>query len=416
MTSPRHRKTDSDAGKSTKTISTKTTTPKMTRLYLIILISLFASFSFAQKKEISAARDQLKSGKNLDAAENSMLKLLENPDNKNNVRIYRILNSAIQKQYEQLNEKIYLKQSVDSVAFFKTLQRAFNYAYLTDSIVPQERKNYQSFLQKYLPNLYAGGIYLFGKEKFADAYKLLDTYIESKEHPLFVDNATKLKSMNIAAYRALCCGYRLNDFEKTVKHKNLALSFKPGKIVAMKYLAETYLRTDSAYNDYVTILEAGFKDFPCEEYFYTHLIRHHMNEHEMEQSLNVANKAIYRCPDNHLYRYTKAHILLNMERYKDCIEAADSTIAISTEIADCYYIAGIANVYLAESLQDKAVKNKGVKQQMQTYYKNALPYFEEYRKREPNRKDKWGSPLYTIYLNLNKGKEFEEISKLLKKK
>ena len=81
----------------------------MTRLYLIILISLFASFSFAQKKEISAARDQLKSGKNLDAAENSMLKLLENPDNKNNVRIYRILNSAIQKQYEQLNEKIYLK-------------------------------------------------------------------------------------------------------------------------------------------------------------------------------------------------------------------------------------------------------------------------------------------------------------------
>lgn len=386
----------------------------MTRLYLAILFSLIASFSFAQKKEISAARDQVKSGKNLDAAEKSMLKLLENPDNRNNEKIYRILNSAIQKQYEQLNEKIYLKQSIDSVAFFKTLQRAFDYAYLSDSILSKERKSYLPFLQKYLPNLYAGGIYLFKKEKFADAYELLDTYIESKNQPLFAESKPKLKSIRPAAYRALCCGYRLSDHEKTVKHKELALSFRPGRVVALKYLSEIYLKKDSTYSEYVTTLEDGFKAFPCEEYFFTRLVNHNMNEHKMAESLEIADTAIVKCPTNHIYRYTKAHILLNMERYEDCIVAADSTLTISTEIADCYYIAGIANVYLAEGLQSKAVKNKALKQQMQEYYKNALPYFEEYRKREPNRKDKWGSPLYTIYLNLNKGKEFDEISKLLK--
>ncbi len=386
----------------------------MIRLYLTILFSILASISFAQKKEISTARDQVKSGKNLDAAEKSMLKLLENPDNKNNEKIYRILNSSIQKQYEQLNEKIYLKQNVDSIAFFKTLQRAFNYAYLTDSIIPQERKNYQPFLQKYLQNLYAGGIYLFRKEKFADAYELLDTYIESKNHPLFAQNSADFKSINSAAYRALSCGYRLNDFAKTVKHKEQAMNFRPGRIVALKYLSEIYQKADSTYSDYVATLEDGFKSFPCEEYFFTRLINHNMNEHKMKESLEIADTAIVKCPNNHIYRYTKAHILLNMERYEDCIIAADSTIAISNEIADCYYIAGIANVYLAEGLQEKAVKNKTIKQQMQNYYKAALPYFEEYRKREPNRKDKWGSPLYTIYLNLNKGKEFDEISKLLK--
>jgi tetratricopeptide repeat protein len=40
---------------------------------------------------------------------------------------------------------------------------------------------------------------------------------------------------------------------------------------------------------------------------------------------------------------------------------------------------------------------------------------EEYRKREPQDKDKWAVALYTIYLNLNMGKEFEEIDKLLRK-
>ena len=31
-------------------------------------------------------------------------------------------------------------------------------------------------------------------------------------------------------------------------------------------------------------------------------------------------------------------------------------------------------------------------------------------------KDKWGTPLYTIYLNLNMGKEFEEIDRIINQK
>jgi len=33
----------------------------------------------------------------------------------------------------------------------------------------------------------------------------------------------------------------------------------------------------------------------------------------------------------------------------------------------------------------------------------------------PDRKDAWGLPLYTIYLNLNMGKKFDEIDELMKK-
>lgn len=386
----------------------------MIRIYLSIILSLFVSISFAQKKEIQQARDNVKSGKNLEQTEKSMLKLLEDSANINNPRIYRLLNASVQKQYVQFNEKMYLKQSVDSAAFFHTLNRAYIHAFRTDSIFPSERKQYANFLFTYLPNLYAGGVFLFQKGKFSEAYKLFDTYLECKHHPIFEDHRKEIHHIKASSFRALCCGYRMNDYNKTLKHSKQALLFKPGNVVAMKYLADTYQKNDSTYSKYIELLESGFAKYPWEEYFFTRLLNHKMANQKLEESLQIADTAIVQCPDIELYRYAKSQILLTMERFEDCIAAADSTLAISDSIADSYYIGGIANVYLAEQINDKAVKSKEEKDKMLGYYSAALPYFEKYRAREPERVDKWGSPLYNIYLNLNKGREFEEIHRLLR--
>ena len=42
-------------------------------------------------------------------------------------------------------------------------------------------------------------------------------------------------------------------------------------------------------------------------------------------------------------------------------------------------------------------------------------YMERYRQLAPRQQDKWAPALYKIYLNLNMGKQFDEIDKLLKK-
>ncbi len=386
----------------------------MIRLYLTIFFSVLFTVSFAQKKEIQQARDNVKGGKNLEQVEKSMLKLLQDSANRENPRIYRLLNASIQKQYIQLNEKMYLKQAVDSTTFFLTLNRAFEHAFLTDSILPNERKHYAEFLFTYLPNLYAGGMYLFRKEKFKEAYTLFDNYLECKKHPIFEARRKEIHRIKASSFRALCCGYRLNDYGKTVKHSKQALLFQPGNMVAMKYLAETYQKVDSNYVQYIELIDSGLVKYPCEEYFFTRLLNHHMGRQELDKSLNIADTAIASCPTNVLYRYAKSQILLSMEKYEECVAAVDSTLALSDSIADSYYIGGIANVYMAERIRDNAVKDKATKQQMQDYYAAALPYFEKYRELEPDRKDKWGSPLYNIYLNLNKGKEFDEIYKLLR--
>ena len=52
---------------------------------------------------------------------------------------------------------------------------------------------------------------------------------------------------------------------------------------------------------------------------------------------------------------------------------------------------------------------------MRQTYQKALPYVEKYRQLVPDEKEKWGPVLYRIYLNLNMGKQFDEIDRLLKK-
>ena len=46
------------------------------------------------------------------------------------------------------------------------------------------------------------------------------------------------------------------------------------------------------------------------------------------------------------------------------------------------------------------------------YYEKALPYIEKYKELMPDSKEKWLAPLYTIYLNLNMGKEFDIIDRI----
>lgn len=54
------------------------------------------------------------------------------------------------------------------------------------------------------------------------------------------------------------------------------------------------------------------------------------------------------------------------------------------------------------------------KEEIVSKYKEAQPLMEEVRKQWPDQIDKWGNPLYRIYLNLNMGEEFDEIDSLLR--
>ena len=107
-------------------------------------------------------------------------------------------------------------------------------------------------------------------------------------------------------------------------------------------------------------------------------------------------------------------MLLNLGQYKASYQISQNLLARNDSLAEANLNAGLALFNQGVGIDKIAVKTASQRRDILKYYRQALPYIEMYRKCCPDRKDKWALPLYTIYLNLNMGKQFDEIDKILK--
>lgn len=396
----------------------------------VFLMLFFLAWTWplaAQKKEISAARDNIKKNRNLEQAEKSMQNLLKDSANRRNEKIWITMFDAIVKQYEQGNEKLYLKQKYDTAQFFNLTKRLFTVAVSADSIdaLPDKkgnvsidyRKKHAEFLHRYRPNLYNGGLYYIRKQKFSDAYSFFDTYIDSGNQPLFERqkyNETDGK-MPEAAYWAVYCGYKMKDPKATLHHTYLALKDTAHYCLMLQYLAETYrLENDTAR--YVQTLTEGFERFPLFDFFFPRLVQFYGGIGDWERVYQLADSAIHINAESAIFRLAKGNALLNLGKYEDCITVCDQLIIDNDSLSDAFYNAGMAYFQMAVDLDKKIQLNAKQKKKIKDYYQKALPYLTCFRALEPKESDKWGMPLYTIYLHLNMGSEFDEIDKVLRRK
>jgi tetratricopeptide (TPR) repeat protein len=387
---------------------------------------LICCSAFPQKKEISAARDWVKKGNNLARAEQSMMKLLEDSTNRDNKKIWSVLFESLRKQYEQGNEKLYLKQQYDTVSLFNIASRMFDVMQRYDSIDvmpdkkgrirPEYRKTNSELLNTLRPNLYNGGLFLIRKQKYAEAYKMFDQYIGTATQPLFqaYHYAMKDKAMPEAAYWAMYCAYKMKDTAKVMQHSSLALQDTLHHELTLQYLSETYLlKGDTAA--YIKTLKDGFELYPSTPFFYSHLVDYYSQQRKWEKALTLTNEALASDSTKMVYHVTKSSLLLNLGNYKESFAISDSLLQVNDSLPEAYLNAGLAKYNEGVTLNKSGNQSAKNKKAINNLYREAMPYLETYRKMREDRIDTWGLPLYTIYLNLNMGKKFDEIDKLMKK-
>ena len=393
-------------------------------MFLILMSPVAAS---AQKKEIQTAKDQVKAGKNLDQAAASMKKLLADSVNRTNRKIWTIYFDAVRKQYEQGNEKLYLKQKYDTAQLFNYTRQLFEVAFQYDSVetAPDKkgrrdfefRKGHSEYLAHIRSNLYNGGIWFLNKKKYPDAYKFFDCYIECASQPMFKQRnyGEKDKHLPTAAYYAVYSGYKMKDPKATLHHSYEALKDTVHYNYMLQYLAETYmLEKDTAR--YVASLKEGFKRVPTFPYFFPRLVEYYVVRNQLDSAMTVVNEALTVVPDSDVYLAAKSNLLLEQGKLQECIEVSKKVIEVNQKLCDPYYNAGICYFNLAVEQDKNSHNSRKVKEQVEANYKKALPYLVKYREMEPKEQGKWAFPLYTIYLNLNMGKEFDEIDKVMKQK
>ena len=392
---------------------------KIKRITITIGCILLSVVCVAQRRQIGDARTILKSGKNLDKAEKLMTDLLKDSANLENPRIYDVWLEAVEKQYGQLNEKMYKKEKIDTVQLFTLTKRMFTIAERLDSLdmLPdkkgkvnlQYRKANSEKLMTYRPNLFFGGAYYVRKSEFDKAFDLIETYIDCSQQPLFEaqDLMNTDTRMGEAAYWASYSGYRMNDPVKTLRYIELARRDTAKLESTLLYAAEAW-RMLNDETQYQTILWEGFRLNPHSSYFFPRLIDSYTARGNYEQGLAVANEALKSDSLNQLFLFAKSTMQLNLGQYADCLMTSEQLINMNCEMADAYYNAGTACLNIILKMD-----SRNHKKQIKRMYQRALPYMEAYRRLAPQEKDRWAPVLYRIYFNLNMGKQFDEIDKLL---
>ena len=395
-------------------------------LMLIACCVCWLGEAWCQKKEINAAKDQLKAGNNLPQAQQSLETLLKDSVNRNNLKIWSLLYDIVVKQYEQGNEKLYLKQAYDTASLFNLAKKLFEVADGLDSVEMEPdkkgrvrlkyRNDHSEYLHMIRPNLLSGGLWMIGKQRYAEAYRFLDIYIDCARQPLFKSKNYQETDPNLpeAAYWSVYCGYKMQDPKATLHHSYEALKDTAHYNYMLQYLAETYkLENDTAR--YERALLEGFQVDPKFPFFYPRLIEFYTINNEVDKAMYVTEQALETDSTNTLFMFTKTTLLLNKEQYDECIKLCNQIIAMTDSVPGPYLNAGLAYYYKAIKLDKKTQVSNKVKKSIQSYYQKALPYMERYRAMVPNDQQRWAFPLYTIYLNLNMGAEFDEMEKIIKK-
>lgn len=383
----------------------------------------------AQRKTIDQAQAFIKSGKNLDRAEKLMTDLLKDSANRQNKKVWTTLIDAVKMQYDQGNQKLYLKQKYDTAALFNNANKLLTFCLQFDSIenIPNKkgkvnvkyRDKHAEMLNAVRPNIYNGASFYLRKLDFKNAWAFYDAYIECANKPMFA-NYNYLETdtlMEKAAYRALYCAYRMGSLEKTLKYQDLAEKDSAYLENIIQYVAELqFINNDTIA--YVNNLKRGFGVAPKNTFFFPRLVDYYNLKEETDSAWIFIENALENDSTNVLAVFAKSSALLNTKQYDECIEVTSKLLTLNDSMPEAYCNMGLAYYNQALMLEEKQMKEKRrtkkQKAAVNALFEKSLPYMEKFRQMAPEQQTKWLPALYTIYFNLNMGKEFDEIEQLRK--
>ncbi|MCF0236840.1 MAG: hypothetical protein HUK09_09230 [Bacteroidaceae bacterium] len=321
------------------------------------------------------------------------------------------------------NEKIYLKRKPDTLAYFRTLYNIFDYALLSDSIGRQQewkrltktRKEHAELLHPLLINLNAATTYFLSKSKYEDLEKYTMLGLRLNQAKLLDEVGGVPQSYRkLWAERNMLANYQLQRFGDALRFQHLALQDSTHR----EAIIETMVLSQFQLGDtakVVQLLRSGVDEFPNNTFFFTRLADTYLVQSLPDRIPPLVQRIL---PYSH-----RPVVLLEYEaKAYDEMQMDSLCLSTATKILELDSLNATADYYVSKSLLSLANKielptsinapnyKKAFKQQQQLY-KRARPHAEQLRAVMPNATTLWKPLLYEIYLKLNLGKEFDEISK-----
>jgi len=403
----------------------------MKKIILSLILAISFTFAFAQKANVSKAKNKALTEENPDfagAREAIKLALKDSTTNKL-AETYYVAGLIGYKENDAFYKKQIIGQKIDTIAKGKAILESYPYlltALKMDSmpdakgkIKPKYTKEIKAMITDYYKiqlNLYAYGAFLLQKKKdYPGAINAWEVYLQIPKLPIMnkelkMDSAYKL----IKFYSALTAV----DAKLTTKAISLLEDLKNDNYETAdvyRYLANTYMTQKDTVN-YVKTLKEGVQKLPADTWFLLNLINHYIYSGKTKDALVYLNTVIEKDPKSAQYRFVKGNIDESLGNIDEALASFDKAIELDPNLADAY--AGKGRLYYnkAVKMSEEANKIKDNKlynaesKKVDAAFKESVPYFKKATELNPKDRD-YKMTLKTLYYRLKMDADFEAIKK-----
>ena len=405
----------------------------MKKLLFTTVLCLIAGFSFAQKKALNEAKNEIKNNNpNFTEARANIQSALKDTDTKDLAETWYVAGSIENKQFDMESTKALIPNNPvkpDDKVMYEALWNSMPYFLQADSldqlpdakgkVKPKYRKDMKAIITTNRPHFINGGAYYLDEKDYKMAYNFFDMYLNIPEFEMFKgDKEAAIKFVKDSLYIQI-------QYYAAVSASQMGESKKA--IALYEELKEKDYNTDEVYKflcyeydqiqDSISMLRTfkeGVVKFPSDTYYLYNLINLYNAALQYDEAIQYLTQAIEDNPQNaQLYNV----LGIVYENTKE-IEQAKSAFAQSMEIDPDYAdaIGNYGRLFFNEALEDQTRANDIVDNteyrnaiaQVKEKFKFALPYFEKAHQLKPEERD-YMMGLRAIYYSLSMNAEFERV-------
>lgn len=399
------------------------------RILSVLFVCASVVTPLLAQKELKALRTFVKA-KNTSEALKEITRLENDSACQHLLKVYELAIKTQIQINDVENEKVYLKKACDTTKLFTSTRQIFYYIHKADSLERAQKEdagkryeadqNMEKLVERYFGNLEAGASYFYSRKNYKEAQNHLDMLLRISKSPLLEDDQQDAiaKDLTMNAYKYTYCAFQNKDFAQVERYKSTLFADERYYSSTLEMYARA-AKLSGRSDAFEVYLEQGATSFPKNSYFFDELATLYVADERYAQCVELADQQLSADSLSLKAMYLKAFALYKKNEEKACIEVSKQLVASDT--ADVYpeanYYAGqfimnrLETIYLPTRMNSKAFVE--AKNEMKNVCSEARPYLERYRKLRPSEHKKWAPLLYKIYLELNMGTEFEDISRYM---
>lgn len=404
----------------------------MKRVLLSLFLVLSITLGFAQKKNVSKAKNlTLMETPDFKAAREAITPALTDSTTMNDANTWFIAGNIGYGENEAFFQKMVLGQEVDRIAKGKSMLESYNYylkAYDLDllpdakgKVKPKFTKTIQQRIKDYFTNqvnFIGYGAAIFEQKDYKAAVEIFETYLNVPKLPMMADQKFPEDSTyKMIKYYTAIAATNAEMTDKAILYYEDLKDDNYESLNVYQLLYEQY-RTKGDTVKFVDVLKQGFEKFPNEAWFLQNLINYYIFTQKTDDAMVYLNQAIARDANNPQYLF----VLGNLEESRGNADAAraafEKAMTIDPTLADAWSGVGRLIFNKAVKMADDAntiKENKpylAAKKKADDEFAKSLPYFEKAKELNPGDQENLRT-LRTLYYRLKMDDKYDKVSKEL---